>query len=245
MAMFARSFKGLWRSPTADPVPAPARRLTLRIHNIPIETTLENLRDNLKRIASRFSALKGTIDELQASSLVRCGQRLCATVSFSTVVPEAEILRLLQGAGEYPYEYDFDFYGITPLHEDVTGVEADIVAVPGLASHAIGSWRSRTGNDVWLRDFLPEIPKIRVLLYGYNTKLLESDSRQSISNMGRKLLEEISSFRSNDSVRDAWPALVASHYSSNEHNSQLSQTCCGLVFFGVPNFGLRHVQLQL
>jgi len=75
-----------------------------------------------------------------------------------------------------------------------------VVAVPGLASHAIGSWRSKTNNIVWLRDYLPvDVPNVRVLLYGYDTSLVRDDSKyskDSIETLGQRFLESIMGFRS-------------------------------------------------
>lgn len=72
--------------------------------------------------------------------------------------------------------------------------------MPGLGSHAIGSWKSPSGNDVWLRDYLPDdVSNIRVLLYGYNTSLLGNDSKDSIETLGSRFLESIKAFRA-DSV---------------------------------------------
>ena len=80
-----------------------------------------------------------------------------------------------------------------------------ILAVPGLASHAVGSWKAPDGDDVWLRDYLPtEVSGLRVLLYGYDTGLLEGDSRKSIEDMGKMLLESVTAFRIENQVR--WEA---------------------------------------
>ena len=76
-----------------------------------------------------------------------------------------------------------------------------MIAVPGLGSHAIGSWKSPSGNDLWLRDYLPDdIPNIRVLLYGYDTSLLGSDSKDSLQDLGIRFLESVKAFRA-DIVR--------------------------------------------
>jgi hypothetical protein len=81
-----------------------------------------------------------------------------------------------------------------------------VIAVPGLGSHAIGSWKSPGGSDVWLRDYLPDdVHGIRVLLYGYNTSLLGSDSKDSIEDLGNRFLESIKAFRG-DTVR--YPRLL-------------------------------------
>lgn len=76
-----------------------------------------------------------------------------------------------------------------------------VIAVPGLGSHAIGSWKSPNNIDLWLRDYLPnDVPNIRVLLYGYDTSLLRNHSKDSIENLGVRFLEAIKAFRA-DSVR--------------------------------------------
>jgi hypothetical protein len=77
-----------------------------------------------------------------------------------------------------------------------------VVVVPGLESHALGSWKSRDGHNVWIRDFLPvDVPKIRVLLYGYDTALARSESKQSIVDLSKMLLESIKAIRKDQHVR--------------------------------------------
>ncbi|KAG7110792.1 hypothetical protein HYQ45_017512 [Verticillium longisporum] len=76
-----------------------------------------------------------------------------------------------------------------------------VIAVPGLGSHALGSWKTPDSDQVWLRDFLPQdLPKIRVLIYGYDTTLQDSASKQCLSGLGRTLLEELVDFRTRDST---------------------------------------------
>jgi hypothetical protein len=49
-------------------------------------------------------------------------------------------------------------------------MKQSIIAVTGLAGHAIGSWS--LGSRLWLRDFLPEdVPTARILTYGYDSRL--------------------------------------------------------------------------
>ena len=65
----------------------------------------------------------------------------------------------------------------------------------------MGSWKSPGGDDLWLRDYLPDdIPNIRVLLYGYDTSVLDSDSNDSIGDLGIRFLESVLAFRA-DTVR--------------------------------------------
>jgi hypothetical protein len=43
---------------------------------------------------------------------------------------------------------------------------------------------------MWLRDSLPaDLPGVQVLLYGYDTRLLESHSFQGIKDIARRLRE--------------------------------------------------------
>lgn len=79
-----------------------------------------------------------------------------------------------------------------------------VIAVPGLGSHAIGSWKSPSDNDLWLRDYLPDdVPNIRILLYGHNTSLLGNESKDSIEDLGIRFLESIKAFRA-DNVCRIW-----------------------------------------
>ncbi|RYP53591.1 hypothetical protein DL768_001455 [Monosporascus sp. mg162] len=220
----------------------PQRHLTLRIDDVPSDKSREALKNDLRSIATRDSGLQETINTLSRLTLVRRNEHsACATASFRTSIPEDVLLGRLRCAGEgLPYRYDCKFYGITPLYEDETSTKVDVITVPGLASHAIGSWKSPSSSDVWLRDYLPvDLPNVRVLLYGYDTKLLKSDSRISIQEMGVLFLQELRAFRVASNA-----LLHARKKSIDRANLEVSNACCGLLFFGVPNFGLRNEQLQ-
>src|SRR5436305_14442393 len=76
--------------------------------------------------------------------------------------------------------------------------DQSIIAVSGLASHALGSFKAPGGCKVWLRDFLPnDIPNIRVLIYGYDTTLVKSEAKYSIVDLAKSLLKSIKAFRDN------------------------------------------------
>ena len=54
-------------------------------------------------------------------------------------------------------------------------IDADVIALTGLAGHAFGSWAS-TGR-MWLRDMLPlDMPQCRVMSYGYDSRIDSNDS---------------------------------------------------------------------
>jgi len=76
-----------------------------------------------------------------------------------------------------------------------------VIAVSGLGGHPLGSWKSRYGPEVWLRDILPlDIPDIRVLLYGYDTDFVASKSKKSILDLALSFLEAVKTVRSDKAV---------------------------------------------
>ena len=67
----------------------------------------------------------------------------------------------------------------------------------GLSGHAFGSWKHRQGTFMWLRDHLPScIPGAQVLLYGYDSTLVWSQSFQKIDDIARRFCEEIREMQS-------------------------------------------------
>lgn len=49
---------------------------------------------------------------------------------------------------------------------------------------------------MWLRDALPlDLPVARILIYGYDTQTVESNSFQNLSDLGRALQVDIRSVR--------------------------------------------------
>ncbi len=71
------------------------------------------------------------------------------------------------------------------------------MAVSGLAGHSLGSWKAPRGHEVWLRDFLPkDLPGgIRVLVFGYDTELLNSRNKSSITDFGSIFLDRLKTAR--------------------------------------------------
>ncbi|KAH7308494.1 ankyrin repeat-containing protein [Stachybotrys elegans] len=240
--------------------PKAKKSLTLRIDDIPADD-IDSLDRNLKSILEKVLDLERDSDTIVRRSLVPFGKKnLCATISIITSLSADDLsARLHQAGSDHPYKYTCKFEGITPLYEDKNHVEVDIIAVPRLGSHALGSWKSPNSDDVWLRDFLHEdVPNIRVLLYGYDTTLPGSLSKQSIKDLGGALLERLIAFRARDgtSYRPIIfighslggllikEALIQARRPSNEANSDLSKACFAMLFFGVPNLGLRNDQLK-
>ncbi|KAK1762161.1 hypothetical protein QBC33DRAFT_289312 [Phialemonium atrogriseum] len=102
------------------------------------------------------------------------------------------------------YVTDSTFPDITPLHDGQDSV-IDIVALPGLGSHPIGSFQAKGGDQVWLRDFLhKDIPNARILLYGYNTAIQRDDARYSIQHLAKSFLDSFNTFRGATNVMSSW-----------------------------------------
>jgi len=77
-----------------------------------------------------------------------------------------------------------------------TLIQTSIIAVHGLGSHAIGAFKAKDNNSVWLRDFLPkDIPTARMLVYGYDTTITDKDAKYSIKDLGRAFLDSYKAFR--------------------------------------------------
>lgn len=110
---------------------------------------------------------------------------------------------------------------------------------------------------MWLRDSLPaDLPNHRAILYGYDTKLQGSQSKQSIHDLGVMLMGSIAEFRHSTQTTQrpivfighslgglvVKEALVHAHRLGNKTN--LCQACHAILLFGVPNLGLRYDQLR-
>ncbi|KAF6804014.1 ankyrin repeat-containing protein [Colletotrichum plurivorum] len=185
---------------------------------------------------------------------------MCATVSIITYLSGNELCKRLSRLGKtYQYSFSCDFDGITPVFEDSNGAAVDVIAVPGLGSHALGSWKSPDSDHVWLRDFLPQdVPGVRVLLYGYDTTLPGSLSKQSIEDLGGILVERVVAFRAKDGTTRRplifighslgglliKEALIRARKRRVDAIGDLAKACYALLFFGVPNLGLRNDQLR-
>ncbi|PHH92317.1 hypothetical protein CDD83_7906 [Cordyceps sp. RAO-2017] len=238
------------------------RQLQLRIDGIPIDRSIEDVQNIITSLVRGDKVLEEAVATPVVYSLAPTHACIAyAIVCVSASIRDEEVaFRLRQAAGASSYLFSSAFHGITPLYQDGDSAHVDFIAVPGLSSHALGSWKSHTNNEVWLRDYLrDDISGIRVLLYGYDTQLRDSDSKQSIENLGNALLECITSFRANDGtsrrpiiflghslggllVKDA--IVSARRIWANDPKVDLCLLCYSMLFFGVPHLGLRIIQGQ-
>lgn len=158
--------------------PAAVKPICYRIRGVPTNTSKDELQSHLAK-----SSKKPEADSILTLALSH-GKWLTATTGFLSATPEFPF-----------YEVDSNFFGITLLSGKEDAV-VDIIAIPGLGSHAIGGFKAKTGNNVWLRDFLPDdIPTARVLTYGYDTTVAEPNSKYSITDLAKAFLDSYKTFR--------------------------------------------------
>ncbi|KAH7051368.1 hypothetical protein B0J12DRAFT_84762 [Macrophomina phaseolina] len=88
---------------------------------------------------------------------------------------------------------DTHFHGFTPLHgSDDDECDVDLVALSGLNGHAFGSFKAKGLNFMWIRDNLArDLQKCRLFIYGYDTNLVQSASRQTILDLGTQFAESL------------------------------------------------------
>ena len=180
-------------------IPSERKVNTVRIRDIPSGKTSDALKRDIEAVI-QGQDVDPKIHIEHHSFVPQDESSICATVSFHTVLPRLELLALLSEADSCKaYDIDDHFLDITPLGQDPEGVDIDVIAVSDLASHPLGSFKSPSRDKVWLRDFLPkDIPRIRVLLYGYSSPLQNSRSKDSIEDLGNRLLEDLKAFRGDE-----------------------------------------------
>jgi hypothetical protein len=197
---------------------------------------------------------------LQISIAPSASNQSWATVTFDHDPPE--VLKK-------EYEMDSSFIGFTTL-TDNGETSIDIVVLPGLAGHPLGSYRSPTSTSVWIRDWL-NIPSARVLIYGYDTKLEGSASRASLQDLAKMFLNSLAAQLEyiNGGNNKLRPLIFIAHslgglvvkealtlaYEENQYRKSKGQepnndtynillSTSALIFFGVPNNGMRSEQLS-
>ena len=124
-----------------------------RVTQIPLSVTKDELRAQLEDSLVEGFSFEDVKSEkvLQLDLAPSTRGYACATVKLQCTPPART---------KHGYRIDDSFLGITPLY-DCRDASVDVIAVPGLGSHALGSFKSSEGSEVWLRDFLPrDIPNI-------------------------------------------------------------------------------------
>ncbi|RFN45021.1 hypothetical protein FIE12Z_10749 [Fusarium flagelliforme] len=145
--------------------------------------------------------------------------------------------------------FDTHFRGFTPFqrsnHDDC---HVDIVAVTGLGGHGLGSFKQKDGPFMWLRDGLPvDEPNLRILSYGYDSKIVDSNSFQNLTDLARSFQLDLESIQNSGHSR---PIVFIAHslggllvketivQMTHEPERSLLDLISGFMFFGVPHQGL-------
>ncbi|KAI9683271.1 MAG: hypothetical protein M1822_006136 [Bathelium mastoideum] len=156
---------------------------------------------------------------------------------------------------------DTHFMGMTPLNDiDAAHHVADCIAISGLASHPFGSWQPKEANKtfMWVRDGLPRhLRGTRAILYGYDTKLNDSQSFQRISDLAQALVISLQTYGWNDPFAKNIAFLAHSlgglvlkaaitqlAQSQDESLNHLLGIIKGAVFFGVPSYGMEQAHFR-
>ncbi|KAK7409145.1 hypothetical protein QQX98_008695 [Neonectria punicea] len=160
-------------------------------------------------------------------------EKACAT--FAIREPSLQEWRKLNVQLPDGIRVDEDFLGITPLYDAPENkAVVDIIAIPGLGSKPIWTFRPPGQQQIWLRDFLPrDIPNCRVLLYGYESRVPESDDTSRIKETSDYMYHYIHVFR-----RCTQMLHDISKMAESGQDQDILRSFVGFMFFGVPNNGL-------
>ncbi|RYP61328.1 hypothetical protein DL771_010167 [Monosporascus sp. 5C6A] len=237
---------------------------------------LPNTTSTSKEVASLVSGMLGDtlVDNIRVCSLATTLSLLesprskVATVMFATA--PALVRRghnedewVIRGGLHFQIDLILDthFMGMTPL-SDVSPTEHlyDCIALSGLASHPFGSWQPKGGDKtfMWIRDDLPKhLQRVRAVIYGYRTKLHDSQSFQTIPDLAHEFIDQLLAYGWGCS--SAKPIAFLAHslgglvlkealIQLNKSQDQAYQTLIdliqGVIFFGVPNLGMEQAHFR-
>jgi hypothetical protein len=146
---------------------------------------------------------------------------------------------------------DEHFCGLTvlfspPDHEH----QVDVLAISGLGGHPYGSYINKQDGHMWLSDSLVwDMSSARVMIYGNDTKLKDSESFEDLEGLAGSL--QIALSRLIKQSRDSKPLLLIGHsigglvikealirIAESDYESGLLDSIAGVLFFGVPNDGM-------
>lgn len=177
----------------------------LRVRGLPLNRNV----DEVTSLLEESLQIEPEVSGLKVTSLAEDPyphKRQVATLRFLKSVPslfsasttDQWSINSSEGDWDQALTFDTHFHGLTALNTSTPKERAvDCVAVCGLGGHAFGSFKQRGASYMWLRDSLPKnLPNIRVLLYGYDSGLDESDSNQNISVIADSFVGHLSGLRS-------------------------------------------------
>ncbi|KPA36127.1 hypothetical protein FLAG1_11123 [Fusarium langsethiae] len=152
------------------------------------------------------------------------------------------------------YVLDKTFEGFTTLNEPKQPVAADIIAVTGLAGHAIGSWMNARGES-FLLDYLPADldGRARILTYGYESKLQGSRNISSLLDYSGTFMRRLMNLRKQQRLENR-PIIFIGHslggliikqaLSDSGPDVVRRLSVRAIIFFGTPHLGLNDNSLE-
>ncbi|KAF5662842.1 hypothetical protein FHETE_7736 [Fusarium heterosporum] len=152
------------------------------------------------------------------------------------------------------YVLDKTFEGFTTLNVPKQPVAADIIAVTGLAGHAIGSWMNARGES-FLLDYLPADldGRARILTYGYESKLQGSRNISSLLDYSGTFMRRLMNLRKQQRLENR-PIILIGHslggliikqaLSDSGPDVVRRLSVRAIMFFGTPHLGLNDDSLE-
>ncbi|KAK0638015.1 hypothetical protein DIS24_g10271 [Lasiodiplodia hormozganensis] len=192
-------------TPPPEPQPPTSAKTTNAYKTFRLSVSGLSVKPNSQRVKELVgSALRCSDEQVNVCSIATdpvVPKRIMATLEFTTI-PESlsrfskESKHKVTVDGCY-LVFDDHFLGLTALTDPEDERAIDVVAVSGLNGHPFGSFKTRGGNWMWLRDGLrQDVPGSRVLTYGLNTELIDSKSSENIIDLGRQCREALFSISS-------------------------------------------------
>ncbi|KAH7308422.1 hypothetical protein B0I35DRAFT_380188, partial [Stachybotrys elegans] len=242
------------------------RNQNFRLRGIPPECrTRTDVRELVQRALSIEPGVSLAVHSFAASPVEQSSR--VATLSFSSLPDNLSDRSRNQWVVKLPvtddsYEdspgwaqtlvFDTHFTGFTPLHrirdEDC---HLDLIAISGLGGHAFGSFKERNGPFMWLRDALPlDFPSARILIYGYDTGLIQSSSFQNLTDLGKVLEIDMKGIQNHGQPRPIFfighslgglvikETIVKLKEDLGEEGASILKLTSGFLFFGVPHQGM-------
>ncbi|KAI9889411.1 MAG: hypothetical protein M1814_005347 [Vezdaea aestivalis] len=153
--------------------------------------------------------------------------------------------------------FDTHFTGFTPLspvEQDDKHI-IDCIVIHGWGGHAFGSFKERRGPFMWLRDEITSLfPQLRIWLYGYNSKLMDSTRIESVDDWSARFSQLLVGLRVRSKAEKhdrllifivhslgGWifkETMVALRHSSDPKANNVVKCTYGALFFGVPSQGM-------
>ncbi|KAI9654773.1 MAG: hypothetical protein M1821_005767 [Bathelium mastoideum] len=183
------------------------RPWSYRAENIPARTTIDDLLNFFEEEDRNFVTIQTLAPAASSSNDDDDANDLTATLSFAAVDATSRPPRLKVGSR---ITLDQTFYGLTPLNRPKHPINADIIAITGLAGHAYGSWATQDGF-LWLRDALPlDFPHARVLTYGYPSQIHDNEAKSVVTDYAGAFVQRILIMREAANCKDR-PLVLIGH----------------------------------